>query len=65
MGEDGVDGETAERAVCEFVKLRGGRKANIYCYCSVGYRSARLVEKMSQKEVVSGGIYNVRGSIFE
>lgn len=62
----GEEGEHAGPAISEFAARRRGQEAKICCYCSVGYRSARLVTSLLKSGVPGdiGGVYNVRGSLF-
>lgn len=63
----GENGEFAGPVIKEFAIERREKGAKVCCYCSVGYRSARLAERLSKEGVPEGidGVYNVRGSIFE
>ena len=62
----GEEGELAGPVISDFAARRRGREAKICCYCSVGYRSARLVKSLSKAGVPDGisDVYNVRGSLF-
>mmetsp|Transcript_34331 Transcript_34331/g.81882 ORF Transcript_34331/g.81882 Transcript_34331/m.81882 type:complete len:167 (-) Transcript_34331:7-507(-) len=63
VGENGEAPEMDE-AIRKFQSENAGKEQIIACYCSVGYRSSRLAEKLQTERGLSN-VVNVEGSIFK
>ena len=62
QGADNVIPDTPISVVVETVLKDVNKQQRIVVYCSVGYRSAELVEELQQSGF--NNIYNLKGSIF-
>jgi rhodanese-related sulfurtransferase len=51
------------QSVQEIHQAYGNEKSIIFLYCSVGYRSGKIAEKLTKMGMKN--VYNLKGSIFE